>query len=64
MFVSNEDYSFEAWLNDLVNIIKQRAWLDKKENAFLVFQENATFFINLYEEGMKPMEAFNLYEEE
>ena len=59
----NDKYTIESWLSDLISIIKNRAFLDKKESAYLVFQENATFFLDRYEEKCKPMEAFVLFEE-
>lgn len=59
----NDNYAIESWIHDLVNIIRNRAWLDKKENGFLVFVENATFFLERYENKYTPMEAFFEFEE-
>lgn len=59
----NDNYAIESWIHDLVNIIRNRAWLDKKENGFLVFVENATFFLERYEAGEKPMAAFVAFED-
>jgi hypothetical protein len=61
--IMNDNYAIESWLADLISIIKNRAFLDKKENAFLVFVENATFFLERYEDKYSPMEAFIEFEE-
>ena len=61
MIIEREDYSASAWLADLTNIIKKRGFLDKKENAWLVIEENIVELIELYEGGASPSEAFTEY---
>lgn len=56
------DYSISAWTNDVINIIKKRGFLMKKEDAWLVFQENMDDFLSCYVEGMSPVAAFEEYE--
>lgn len=63
MIIERNDYSLTAWLEDLINIIKKRSFLAKKEDAFLVVLENIVEFEDLYQEGMSPMEAFLDYNE-
>lgn len=58
MIIERSDYSASAWLADLTNIIKKRGFLDKKENAWLVIEENIVDLIELYEGGSSPQEAF------
>jgi len=58
MIIERQDYSASAWLADLTNIIKKRGFLDKKENAWLVIEENIVELIELYEGGSSPNEAF------
>jgi hypothetical protein len=61
MIIERSDYSASAWLADLTNIIKKRGFLDKKENAWLVIEENIVDLIELYEGGASPSEAFMEY---
>jgi hypothetical protein len=61
MIIERSDYSASAWLADLTNIIKKRGFLDKKENAWLVIEENIVGLIELYEGGASPSEAFMEY---
>lgn len=61
MIIERTDYSASAWLADLTNIIKKRGFLDKKENAWLVIEENIVDLIELYEGGASPSEAFEEY---
>lgn len=63
MIVERDDYDVSAWVNDLINIIKKRGFLVKKEDAWLVVQENLVEFIELYEGGASPQEAFLEYTE-
>lgn len=63
MFEERDDYALSAWINDVLNIIKKRGFLMKKEDAFLVFVENSAEFIDCYQSGMSPMEAFQEFEE-
>lgn len=63
MFEEREDYALSSWIEDLINIIKKRGFLMKKEDSFLVFVENSVEFIDCYLAGMSPMEAFLEYEE-
>lgn len=63
-FVERSDYSLPAWINDLLNIIKKRGFLLKKEDAFLVFVENSDLFIQDYCDGASPMEAYNEFVED
>lgn len=62
-FVERSDYSLPAWINDLLNIVKKRGFLLKKEDAFLVFVENSAEFLEDYSEGLSPMEAYNQFVE-
>jgi len=55
------DYDVSAWIADLINILKKRGFLMKKEDAWLVVQENIVEFIELYEGGSSPQEAFEEY---
>lgn len=55
------DYDVSAWIADLINILKKRGFLMKKEDAWLVVQENIVEFIELYEGGSSPQEAFEDY---
>lgn len=57
------DYEVSAWIADLINILKKRGFLMKKEDAWLVVQENIVEFIELYEGGSSPQEAFEEYTE-
>lgn len=57
-----EEYSISAWLNDLTNIVKKRAFLVKKEEAWLLVLENMNEFLECYVEGMKPIDAWNDFE--
>ena len=63
-FMERSDYSLPAWINDVINIIKKRGFLMKKEDAFLVFVENSCEFIEDYCEGLSPMEAYNEFVED
>lgn len=58
-FKEQDDYSIAAWTNDLVNLIKVRGFLSKKEDAFLVYTENAKEFLDYYLDQMSPREAYN-----
>lgn len=57
-FVERENYQVSAWIGDLLNIIKKREFLMKKEDAFLVFQENSAEFLGDYSDGLSPMESY------
>lgn len=63
MIIERDDYGVSSWLNDLINILKKRGFLMKKEDAWLVVQENIVEFIELYEGGSSPQEAFEEYTE-
>ncbi len=63
MIIERDDYDVSAWINDLINILKKRGFLVKKEDAWLVVQENLVEFIELYEGGASPQEAFKDYSE-
>lgn len=58
MIIERNDYDVAAWISDLINILKKRGFLMKKEDAWLVIQENLVEFIELYEGGASPHEAF------
>lgn len=58
MIIERNDYDVAAWISDLINILKKRGFLMKKEDAWLVIQENLVEFIELYEGGASPQEAF------
>jgi len=51
-----EDYQISSWLNDLLNIIKQRGFILDKNSAMMIFLENSN--------GLSPMESFLDYEGE
>jgi len=61
--LDREDYDLSAWIHDLVVIIKKRSWLSKKEDAWIVVQENMRDFLELYDGGASPIEAYNEYNE-
>lgn len=63
MIIERDDYGVSSWLNDLINLLKKRGFLMKKEDAWLVVQENIVEFIELYEGGSSPQEAFEEYTE-
>lgn len=63
-FKEREDYALSAWINDLLNIIKRRAWLAKKEDSFLIFVENSAEFMEDYCDGLSPMESYLEFEGE
>lgn len=63
-FKERNDYALSAWINDLLNIIKRRAWLAKKEDSFLVFMENSAEFVGDYCDGLSPMESYLEFEGE
>lgn len=58
-----EDYAISAWLNDLLNIIKQRGFILDKNSAMMIFIENADEFLDCYSEGLSPMESWAEYNE-
>ena len=60
-FMERSDYSLPAWISDLLNIVKKRGFLLKKEDAFLVFVENSTEFMENYSEGLSPMESYLVF---
>lgn len=62
-FKEREDYALSSWIHDLLQIIKKRGFLLKKEDAFLVFVENSAEFLEDYSEGLSPMEAYNQFVE-
>jgi hypothetical protein len=59
-----EDYSISSWLNDLLNIIKQRGFILDKNSAMMIFLENSNEFLEDYCNGLSPMESFLDYEGE
>lgn len=61
-FVEREDYALASWINDVVNLIKQRSFLLKKADAWLAFQENSADFMSCYCDGYSPKEAWNEFE--
>lgn len=64
-FVERNDYAFDSWINDLLNLIKNRSFLPmKKDQAFLVFVDNATEFTQMYCEGCSPREVFDDFQNE
>lgn len=63
MIIERDDYNLSSWIADLINILKKRGFLMKKEDAWLVVQENIAEFIELYEGGSSPQEAFEEYTE-
>lgn len=58
MIIERDDYDVSAWVNDLINILKKRGFLMKKEDAWLIVQENLVEFI-----GASPQEAFEDFSE-
>lgn len=63
MIIERDDYDVSAWINDLINILKKRGFLMKKEDAWLIVQENLVEFIELYEGGASPQEVFEDFSE-
>lgn len=61
--LDREDYDLSAWVHDLIVIIKKRSWLSKKEDAWIIVQENMQDFLELYSGGASPIEAYNDYNE-
>ena len=59
-----DDYSISSWLNDLLNIIKQRGFILDKNSAMMIFLENSNEFLEHYCNGLSPMESFLDYEGE
>jgi len=59
-----EDYQISSWLNDLLNIIKQRGFILDKNSAMMIFLENSNEFLEDYCNGLSPMESFLDYEGE
>ena len=59
-----DDYSISSWLNDLLNIIKQRGFILDKNSAMMIFLENSNEFLEGYCNGLSPMESFLDYEGE
>lgn len=59
-----DDYSISSWLNDLMNIIKQRGYILDKNSAMMIFLENSNEFLEDYCNGLSPMESFLDYEGE
>ena len=59
-----DDYSISSWLNDLLNIIKQRGFILDKNSAMMIFLENSNEFLEDYCNGLSPMESFLDYEGE
>ena len=54
-----DDYSISAWMSDITNIVKQRSFLLKKSDAWLVVLENMSELLECYVDGMKPIDAYN-----
>ncbi|MNQ94365.1 hypothetical protein D3C85_1098810 [compost metagenome] len=54
-----DDYSISAWLSDLTNIVKQRHFLIKKADSWLVVMENMNEVLECYVDGMSPIECYN-----
>lgn len=62
-FVERADYGLDSWINDLLNLIKNRSLVNiKKEQAFLIFVDNAAEFVEMYCSGASPREAFEDFE--
>lgn len=59
-----ENYQISSWINDLLNIVKQRGFIIDKNSAMMIFVENANEFMECYCDGYSPMEAFLEYEGE
>ena len=59
-----EDYQISSWLNDLLNVIKQRGFILDKNSAMMIFLENSNEFLEDYCNGLSPMESFLDYEGE
>jgi hypothetical protein len=57
------DYQISAWINDLLNIIKQRGFIIDKNSAMMIFVENSNEFMECYCDGYTPMRAFLEYDE-
>jgi hypothetical protein len=60
-FKEQDNYAIAAWINDLLNIIKVKSFLQKKEDAFLVFMENSAEFLTHYSVGDSPRESYDQF---
>lgn len=58
----SDDYDVSAWFSDLTNIIKKRAFLLNKSDAWLVVLENMNEFLECYVDGMAPISAYEEFE--
>jgi hypothetical protein len=63
-FKEQENYAIAAWMNDLLNIIKVKSFLLKKEDSFLVFMENSKEFLDYYLDDYSPREAYDAFDGE
>lgn len=57
-FVERENYSLPAWINDTLNIIKQKGFMLDKNTAMMCFVENSAEFMDCYCDGLSPMQAY------
>lgn len=56
------DYPFSTWLIDLCEIMEKREFIDKK-TALLILVEDIEEFKEMWDEGVRPMEAYHEYAE-
>ena len=64
LWQERDEYQISSWLNDLLNVIKQRGFILDKNSAMMIFLENSNEFLEDYCNGLSPMESFLDYEGE
>lgn len=52
-----EDYPLSIWIIDLRDILAKREYIEKKE-AILLIVEDIDEYLDMYEGGMSPQEAY------
>lgn len=62
-FKERDNYSLPAWINDTLNIIKQRGYILDKNSAMMIFVENSAEFLSCYCDGYSPMQAYLEWDE-
>lgn len=61
MIKEREDYALSAWLSDLVNILKKREWLSKREQAWEIINDDIIQILEFYQEGSSPIQCYDEY---
>lgn len=55
--IYREEYPLPNWIIDLRDILSEREYIEKKE-ALLLIVEDIDEFLDMYEGGMSPQEAY------